>query len=389
LSPIHALVISHTFNQSVFAGNRFLVAVFAVKQGASPFVVGLLMALFAIAPMLFTVPAGKLIDRIGTRRPLQLCLALLAAATLAPFFWTEISLMYVTAALVGGAFFPIYLAVTAMVNKHSAPGERAGNFSKVSVGISVAQGLGALVAGVSADHLGYGAAFAVITLFPLAGYLLLLRAGVTHVGPGKPASITPGSKARTFDLLRSRDMRSVFVFGTLFILAWDIFIVMLPIYGSQLGLSASQMGLVMSAYAVASIAVRMAGPWLARHWTPWQLMLLALALAAVSTMAFGFITAMPLLMACAFSMGLGQGLGSPMASTALYEVAPRERAAEAMGLRVTFGMAAQSALPLAVGSVGALLAAAPIFWISGLVLMTGVVTERRQWRRPAAKTHAA
>ena len=88
------------------------------------------------------------------------------------------------------------------------------------------------------------------------------------------------------------------------------------------------------------------------------------------------------MMAVAFFMGLGQGLGAPMMSAAVYEVAPAERASEATGLRMSLGMAAQTALPLAVGSIGSLLAASQIFLASGLILAIGLVTERRAWRRP-------
>jgi uncharacterized protein (TIGR00297 family) len=47
-------------------------------MGASPFTVGVLMALYALLPMLLAVAAGRLSDRVGTRRPMLIGSALIA-----------------------------------------------------------------------------------------------------------------------------------------------------------------------------------------------------------------------------------------------------------------------------------------------------------------------
>ena len=57
-------IASHT----VLAGSRVAVSLAALGQGASAFTVGVLMALYALLPMLCAVAAGRLSDRIGVRR---------------------------------------------------------------------------------------------------------------------------------------------------------------------------------------------------------------------------------------------------------------------------------------------------------------------------------
>lgn len=383
---IYAIIFSHACNQAMFAGSRFLVSLYAVKLGASPFMVGVLVALFSLAPALFTVPAGRWIDRIGTQLPIRLFMAAMVGITLLPFLWPGLEALFIASPVIGGAFFSVYLAICNLLNHHSPRDERAGHFSKLSVGISVAQGVGPLTAGLCADQFGFGPAFALVVLFPLAGYLSFsLAGGVGHVPGRRAEEQAEAKKGRLADLLRNRDLRSVYLFSTLFILSWDIFLVMLPIYGSQLGFSASEMGLVMTAYAVASFTVRVGGSWLSRRYTTWQLMHIALVITAVSSVVFGFMNTLPLMMALAFCMGMGQGLGSPMAAAALYEVAPPERVGEATGLRMSMAMAAQTALPLGVGSMGSLLAASHIFAANGLLLAAGVWIERRQWHRGPRK----
>ena len=53
-------------------------SLFALGLGGTEAAVGVLMALFALLPMLLSVSAGRLIDRIGPRRPLLVAFAVLA-----------------------------------------------------------------------------------------------------------------------------------------------------------------------------------------------------------------------------------------------------------------------------------------------------------------------
>lgn len=343
------------------------------------------MALFSFAPMLLTVPMGRLIDRIGTRRPLTIAHVVMFLAALMLYFWPRMELLYVLASVVGTAFFAVYLSATTLIGRHGRPQDRAANFSLFSTGIAAAQGIAPLILGFCADHVGWAEAFAVTALFAVLTWAVFLFARLQHLVPGENAAAQQAKKGGAMELLRDARLRPVFLVSTLFILGWDVFLVMTPIYGTQLGLSASQMGMLMSAYSVASIAIRFFGGMLARWYTPWQVLIAALVVAAMGTVAFGMASTMPLLMAFAFVMGLGQGIGSPMSTTALYEVAPRERITEAVGLRLSLGMAAQTVLPLAVGSLGAVLPAAFIFWTSGALLAGGAWKARRHWFSPGSR----
>lgn len=378
MTPIHYIVAFQAFNQAVFTGARFLAAVYVVHLGASPFIVGVMVALFLFAPTFLTVPAGKLIDRIGTRAPIRFCHVLMSVSLLTLYFWQPIELLYVVASIVGAAYFAVYIAASSLSNQLSAPEQRAANFSRMSIGISVGQGLAPMLLGYCVDHLGYPVAFAMAALFPLLSWAMFPLGRVKHLEPQQKA-VAQQAKQSTFELLRDARMRPVFIISTLFILSWDIFLVMTPIYGSQLGLSASQIGLLMGSFAVASFVVRFVGVVLSKWYTPWQLLLAALVVQAAGTIGFGLVESMPLLMLGAFIVGFGYGICGPMSNTTLYELAPKGRASEAMGLRLSLGMAAQSVFPLIVGSIGALIAAGPIYVASGVMLLAGAVAERRQW----------
>src|SRR5436190_22323808 len=54
-------------NHVVLAGSRIAVSLDALDQGANAATVGVLLALYAVLPMVFAILAGRLADRIGVR----------------------------------------------------------------------------------------------------------------------------------------------------------------------------------------------------------------------------------------------------------------------------------------------------------------------------------
>ena len=64
MNPLHLLIGLSTITHIAATGTRFTATLAALKLGASPFTVGLMMATFALLPMLLSVKAGRLADRI-------------------------------------------------------------------------------------------------------------------------------------------------------------------------------------------------------------------------------------------------------------------------------------------------------------------------------------
>ena len=84
LSQIVALVL---LNSSGFKGVRFLNTLYALELGASPFAIGVLLAMYALFPLLFAVYAGKVADRYGVRLPLLAVVAVGVAAVIPLRLW--------------------------------------------------------------------------------------------------------------------------------------------------------------------------------------------------------------------------------------------------------------------------------------------------------------
>ena len=136
-------ILAHT----AFTSSRMTVSLYALKLQATPFTVGVLMSLYALLPMLLSVTAGRLIDRVGPRVPLLWGNALLLAGVILPFMVPGLPTLFVAATLIGTGFMLAHMISNNLVGAYGKPEDRAANFSWLSLGFSVSGSLGPLVAG--------------------------------------------------------------------------------------------------------------------------------------------------------------------------------------------------------------------------------------------------
>ncbi|MFN7222295.1 MAG: MFS transporter, partial [Burkholderiales bacterium] len=179
------------------------------------------------------------------------------------------------------------------------------------------------------------------------------------------------SRGSVLEILRTSEMRKLFVAMALFTVAWDIYGFAIPLHGSAIGLSASEIGIVMGAFAAATFTVRLAMPFIAQRLRPWALIRVALIVAALSFLLVPFTNSVAVLMVLMFIMGLGLGAPQPMVLTLLHETAPNGRAAEAVGLRTTLINGSQTVMPMAFGVLGAAFGLMPLFYSMAALLFGG------------------
>src|ERR1043166_968863 len=121
-------------------------SLFALQLGASAFPVGALVALFAVLPMLLSVLAGRLIDRLGPRRPVLLGLAVLACGAALPFLFPSVGILYISSPLIGTSFMLLHIAMNSVFGAYGTPEQRAVTFSWLSLGFSISNSIGPLLA---------------------------------------------------------------------------------------------------------------------------------------------------------------------------------------------------------------------------------------------------
>lgn len=373
LALIALMVLSHL----TFTGSRVALSLYALNLHASAFTVGLLMSLLAVIPMLFSVMIGRWTDRSGVIKPTLIAILMLVAGTLLPGLLRTVESLHVASVLLGSGFMLAHVAVNNTVGHISTPERRKTNFGHLALGFSTSSVCGPVVAGFSIDHLGHANTFLVLAIFPvLAGIALLV---VRKTTPHAHQRAAPPENPRVVDLLRNAPLRAVFVVSGLLSMGWDLFTFMVPLQGARIGLSASTIGIIMGTFGVATFVVRAAMPWLARQFSEWQTLTGAMLITAVVYLLFPLFTAIPVLLALAFLLGLGLGACQPMVMSLIHITAPEGRTGEAVGVRTTVMNASHTFLPLTFGALGAAFGGfTVIFWILAVIMGSGSVYASRR-----------
>jgi predicted MFS family arabinose efflux permease len=372
LALIAMMVLAHV----TFVGSRVALTLLAIDLGATPFKVGFLISLLAVIPMFLSVHAGRWTDRIGVFRPALIALALLLAGALLPAIRPALDTLYGAGVLLGPGFMLAHVAINNAVGHASTPENRTSAFSFLALGFSTSTVLGPVIAGFMIDIAGHAATFLTLAAFPLIALILL---GMTH--RSSPARVSPAvtaGKVRVIDLLRHAPLRAVFIVSGLLSMGWDLFTFMVPIQGARIGLSASTIGLIMGSFGAGTFVVRLAVGRIARSFSEWRVLTGALAITAFVYLLFPLFTAVPVLLALAFLLGLGLGSALPMIMSLIHRAAPQGRTGEAVGVRSTLINASQTILPLFFGAIGSALGTVPVFWALAVMLCSGGVFASRR-----------
>jgi MFS family permease len=361
-----------------FGGSRLAVPLFAVDQGATPFIVGTVAALYAALPMLLALPAGRMADRLGLKGPLIFGTAGICTALLLPVLWPALSTLYFTATLIGLSFMALQLATQTLAGAIAQPHERARNFSLLALGFAIANFGGPLLTGILIDLIGFRWTFAALAL-PLVPAIAIAALGSRWIP--RVQSKSEAVRGGMFDLLKIRPLRNTLIASGIVSGAWDAYQIFMPLYGHALGLSATAIGVVMSAFAVAIILVRMGISFAARRTGEAQLLTYAMFVASAAFCLFPLFEDPWALAAASFLLGLGCGCGQPLSMTLVFAASPRERAAEATGMRITVNQMTHFVVPLAFGAVGSVVGFAAIFLTNAAGLVIGGYLSLRQRAR--------
>ncbi len=362
-------------NSSGFKGARVLNTLYALQLGATPLGIGLLLTTYALFPLIFAVYAGKVSDRYGVRIPLLAGMAGMALGIFLPFIWPVLPALYVAAAVTGAGFIFVQVSMQALTGALGAGETRTRNFNLYALAIATADFVGPVCAGLLIDHAGYVPAYLYLSLFNVLGLIVLLYL-YRHIPAASKAE--DRGQQRMMDLLKSAELRRIFIASAVVITGLDLFQLYMPLYGRSVGLSASAIGMVLGSFAAAAFVVRAMLPMLVRRHGEEVTLLYSLFLAAATCLLIPFFSDAYVLGAIAFVLGLGLGLGQPLSVILTYNHSPAGRAGEALGLRIAINNSIHVVVPAVFGAVGTLFGLAPVFWVNSVFLAGGGYASRRK-----------
>jgi MFS family permease len=372
--PIVLLALMGTLANVAHGGGRVTLSLLSLQLGANALGVGMLIALYAFGPLMLAIYAGKVIDRVGARRPMMagsggIALMLLVLASLQNMW-----VIYSASFVLGLCFMTFFVAVQGVTGALGRPEDRTRNYSLLAVGFSVSGFIGPLVAGFSIDHLGYASALRILACFAVLPVIVLwLKPSLV---PHKPRAAEAAGGHSAFDLWRTPALRGVFITGGFISAGWDLYTFYLPVYGRSIDLSASVIGMILATFAAATCVIRLFLAAMVKRGSEARILNIALVVAGVAYFLFPFCTNAWLLAAISFLLGLAMGTGQPLSMILIYNLAPRNRSSEAAGIRVTVNHLVHVTVPLLFGAIGSAFGFYPVFALNGLMLVGGGTMNR-------------
>jgi MFS family permease len=363
VNRVYLITALHTSVHAAFLGSKVLLSLLALLLGADAATVGLLIACYAVPPMVLAVHVGRLADRIGMRLPMMLGAASVACAMLVGWVWGTVLSLFAVATLVGIGFALYVVSSQNLVG--TLAGDRSRNYSILTIGYSVSNFIGPVTAGYVIEFHGHAATFLVFALFPAPAILILaLYRALTKMA----AAPSPAGLRRASDLLSNGPLRRTIIMSGLQMATWELYVFFVPIYGHSVGISPSAIGTILGSFAIATFLVRFGLPLLTARLRVETVLSGAMLMAAGACILFPLVQNVHGLAAISFVIGLGMGCGHPLSLTLSFERSPPGRSAEAAGLRVTTTNLARVAVPLLTGLFGAVLGPAALLWLNASVL---------------------
>lgn len=377
-----ALIVGQIGLHSAMAGVRLAAPLQVLHEGQSVAGVGALMALFAIAPVVLALQAGRMADRYGYHRPMHIAVAMTALGALLAVLSTwlgagpRFAVLCVAAVLCGGGANIGLITIQRTAGRSArSTVERMRVFSWLGLAPALSNVVGATSAGVLIDAVGFRGAYGFMFLLPLMAGLCARQ--VPHEVPEAPPAQAAGRRRTAWDLLATPGMRSLLLVNWLLSACWDVHSFAVPILGHERGFSASVIGLILGVFPLAVSGVRLVIPLLAARLQAAQVLQGAMLCTASMFAVYPFVSSPWLMGGCATLLGLALGSVQPMIMSTLHHLTPHDRHGEAIALRSMAINAASTLMPLLFGAVGAALGVAPVFWVMGAAVGAGSHLTRR------------
>jgi MFS family permease len=360
-------------------------SLYAIELGASAAAIGGLIALYGLGPLVLSVQAGKVSDRMGSFRPIVLGSAGLAVGLVIPYVFGGFAVLYVAALIIGIALVFLNIALQHLIASLGDAEERTRNVSLQSLAIALGALIGPLLVGISIDHQGHVPTFLYLALTVASSCVAWIAC--RRVIPRARVTTKSGADSGVLGMLKQPRLRNVIISSALVVAGVDLYTFYMPIYGHSIGLSATMIGVVLGAHAAAQFVVRTLLPLLVRRWGEDRVMTASMLIASATFLLFPFVEQVGFLLVLSFILGLGLGVGQPLSVIMTYNRAPVGRTGEALGVRFTMVNLTHMMIPLAFGTIGSALGLVTVFLANAVLMVGGSYAHHRGSIRDRRDTH--
>ena len=342
----------------------------ALDMGLSVPVAGLLVGLRAVGNLLFDIPAGMLVSRLGERKALMLGAGLLSLVAAGIGTRPSLALLIVFVLLMGAAW-SIWLLARLSYATEVSPLQHRGRVMSMMGGVTrIGHFLGPLLGGLAVGFFGLSSAFFVQALLAVAASVVLyLVAPVGDTGGGADQT----SLKVVGRVLR--DHRRIFATAGLVTIAIQIVRsskdAMIPLWGNHIGLTPGQISLIFGlAYAADMTLFYPVGIVMDRFGRKWA-GVPCLVMVSVGLIVIPFTRDFVALLLAGLLIGFGNGLGAGINMTLGSDFSPRGRRAEFLGAWRLIADVGSVSGPLLIAAITSAVSLAAAGFLAAAIGVTG------------------
>ncbi len=351
------------------AGTRPLISLMLANQlNTSPWVIGVIVALYSFFPLLYAIKMGKWVDKVGSKRPLMFSTFFGSIALVIPFYFPTIVGIGFSQLIAGITQTILAVAAQSYAGHTKDPKKREQNVAIFSIGVSIGSLIGPLIGGPFSDHFGYSHAFLYLGIVGLLSTISTIFLKEKHEENGKKKQSSTGN---IFELLSIVNVRRAFLISSLILIGKDIFVTYFPLIATNNGISDTTIGIIIALNAGAGILIRWVMPALLDRYGRNHVILGSILISGVIFLIIPFFDQLIVLYLLSLALGMGLGIGQPLSITTTILSLPEDRVGEGLGLRLTSNRLTQVLGPILFGAFANLLGFTSIFLITGAFLILG------------------
>jgi len=366
------------FTTSVFHVGSVIIPLYAYTFNPSPFVFGLVFGAGHLLPLLFSIHAGALMDRLGAKRVMLFCTSLAALLPLAYPLAGGIWVLIVLQMLLGLCESMGWLGAQTMIGQYMHG--RTKYAGRLSFVIRFGQLCAPPMAGLTWDLLGIWGAFILMSLWASGSIifaLLLPHQSIAaepleeQVAPeGKLKALMPRLEdyVMALGLLRVPSVAVIVALGAMmhsgnavqssFYVAWL----------TDMGITGAAIGLLSPAGAIGAAVFSLTTTYLMRYIDGFWIVLLSLWAGILLICATPLLGTYFLLQVAMFLRSGLNGLAQPLVITLVLRGAGSSNQGKAVGLRGTANRMASILAALAMGAIAEVAGLELAFLITGVLL---------------------
>ncbi len=367
-------------NNTALRGSKFVMTLYAIELGASPLILGILIAISSVVPLFLAIHAGKVSDIVGNKLPIVVGSLGMGLGLILPFIFKSLTSLFVSQILLGFFYLFFHVSIQNFIGSLGTGENRTKNYSLYSLVGAISGFIAPLFVGFSIELFDHTSTYLALTFFAIIPgvalmFVPLLANSKTEV---KEKKNTKRENSSFKELLKIAPLRRAFFASGMILTGISLYAFYLPIYGSAIGLSASVIGIIMSCYSISFFIVRVVLPSLVKKLGEEKVLTVSMYVASITFLLFPFTENAYLLSLLSFILGFGLGTGQPLSTVLTYNNSPEGRTGEALGIRLTVNKFTHITVPILFGFIGTTLGFAPVFIGNTILLLLGGIFSRKR-----------